>query len=60
VTGIAVVTLANPGSRPGRFPIIAAGDLPFHDFRSHKRLAGSRCLADPIKAATAFTAEEAL
>jgi TRAP-type C4-dicarboxylate transport system substrate-binding protein len=28
--GIADVTWINPGSQPGRFPIIAAGELPFH------------------------------
>ena len=27
--GIADVTYINPGYQPGRFPIIAAGELPF-------------------------------
>ena len=41
--GIADVTYVNPGYQPGRFPIIAAGELPFligdahGGIRAHRR-----------------------
>lgn len=41
--GIADVSFINPGYQPGRFPIIAAGELPFHITNADK---GSRALND--------------
>ena len=47
--GIADFTYVNPGYQPGRFPIIAAGELPFLMSQRQGRLAGARRLVSQIR-----------
>ena len=47
--GIADLTYINPGYQPGRFPIIAAGELPFLMSNAKGRLGGARRLVPPLR-----------
>ena len=46
--GIADLTYINPGYQPGRFPVIAAGELPFL-MSNERRLGGARRLVPQIR-----------
>ena len=47
--GIADFTYVNPGYQPGRFPIIAAGELPFLDRRRPRRHPRDRRMVPQIR-----------
>ena len=49
--GIADLTYVNPGYQPGRFPIIAAGELPFLIGERQGRHRGARRLVPQIRGA---------
>ena len=49
--GIADVAYINPGYQPGRFPMIAAGDLPFTVRRASTGTCGDRRLVSQIRRA---------
>ena len=46
--GIADFAYVNPGYQPGRFPIIAAGELPFL-VANAKGGSGARCVVSPVR-----------
>jgi hypothetical protein len=47
--GIADMAYVNPGYQAGRFPIIAAGELPFLVDKPGPGLAGAGCLVPPVR-----------
>ena len=47
--GIADVTYVNPGYQPGRFPIVAAGELPFLVGERQRRHPRDRRLVPQIR-----------
>jgi len=46
--GIADVTYVNPGYQPGRFPIIAVGQIPFTFTEGRKGHGGARRLVSQV------------